>query len=273
MKKSQIILLIAVIVTVAVLYSLPRVVVDNDEGSAVIEQEDSAASSTPEKDLHNAEMSESGKGQIARLSAKLDKEESKENFIIFADSIALIYEESGSFDSAAYYLGLSAERFPEVESWEKAGNAYYEAFGFAMDETKMKHLAEQTRKYLGKVLEEYPDRLDLKTKVAMTHVSSSNPMQGITMLREILEEDPQNKDALFNMGVLSMQSGQYKRAVERFEDLIQHHPDHIQGQFYLGVSYFESKQKSKAKKQFQLVKDMTDDPMILSSVDNYLGQL
>lgn len=274
MKKSQIILLIAVIVTVAVLYSLPRVVVDNNGDDEGLEQEDSStASSSPEEDLHDAELSETDKGQIASLSGKLAKEENKENFVIFADSISSIYEESGMFDSAAYYLGLTAERFPELESWEKAGNAYYEAFGFAMDEAKMSHLAAQTRKHLKKVLEQNPDRLDLKTKVAMTYVSSSNPMQGITMLREILEEDPQNEQALFNMGVLSMQSGQYKRAVDRFEDLVKHHPDHIQGQFYLGVSYFESKQKSKAKKQFQLVKDMTEDPMILSSVDNYLGQL
>ncbi len=98
-------------------------------------------------------------------------------------------------------------------------------------------------------------------------------MQGITMMREILDEDPQNEDGLFNMGVLSMQSGQYKRAAERFEELVKYHPDNIQGQFYLAVSYFESKEKNKAKAQFEEVKKLTQDPMILESVQTYLDKL
>lgn len=107
----------------------------------------------------------------------------------------------------------------------------------------------------------------------MTYVSSANPMQGITMLREVLEKDPQNEDGLFNMGVLSMQSGQYKKAAERFEELIKYHPQNVQGQFYLAVSYFESNEKNKAKAQFEAVKKITQDPMILSSIQSYLDKL
>ena len=88
-----------------------------------------------------------------------------------------------------------------------------------------------------------------------------------------MEEDPKNEEGLFNMGVLSMQSGQYDRAIGRFEELVKAHPQNIQGQFYLGVSYFESKEKNKAKAQFELVKKMTDDPMILESTQGYLDQL
>ncbi|MDN3669246.1 tetratricopeptide repeat protein [Echinicola jeungdonensis] len=272
MKKSQVILLIVVIIAVGILYSLPRVVVDNTEENENFEQVDTAASASAEE-IHSAELSLSDREKLAQLSAKLEKVENKEKFAIFADSIASFYVSSGMYDSAAYVLAQRAEKFPEIKSWEKAGNAYYEAFGFAMEDEKATYLANQTRKYLNKVLENDPSRLDLKTKVAMTYVSSSNPMQGIMMIREILEKDPQNREALFNMGILSMQSGQYKKAVGRFEDLVKYHPDHIQGQFYLGVSYFESKQKNKAKEQFQKVKSITDDPMIISSVDNYLGQL
>ncbi|WP_200975024.1 tetratricopeptide repeat protein [Echinicola sp. 20G] len=272
MKKSQIILVVVVVVAAAALYSLPRVVVDNAEDGEALEQEDMASADSVAQ-AHSTSIPDSERGTVSALITNLEKAESKEKITIFADSIASFYVSSGMYDSAAYYLGQTADRYPDMESLEKAGNAYYEAFGFAMDQDKVAYLAGHTRDYLNRVLEKQPDRLDLKTKVAMTHVSSTNPMQGIMMLREVLEEDPQNEQALFNMGILSMQSGQYKRAVERFEELISYHPDNIQGQFYLGVSYFEAKQKNKAKKQLQLVKDMTDDPMIISSVDNYLGQL
>jgi predicted Zn-dependent protease len=70
-----------------------------------------------------------------------------------------------------------------------------------------------------------------------------------------------------------MQSGQYKRAVERFEELINYHPDNLQGQFYLAVSYFEANQRNKARAQFEAVKDMTQDAMILESVQSYLDRL
>lgn len=272
MKKSQIIVVIIGIVAVAILFSLPRVVVDNEEGGTQITDSEQSAPSISE-DLHDSPVDESILTDINALRTKLKSEENKENFANFADSLASLYFQASKFDSAAYYYEQAAERASTMERIEKTGNAYYEAYTFALDEQKVAYLAEKTRTYLNKVLENDPKRLDLKTKVAMTYVSSSNPMQGITMLREILVEEPTNEDALFNMGVLSMQSGQYKRASERFEELIKFHPNNLQGQFYLAVSYFESKQTNKAKKQFEQVKGMTTDPMVLSNVESYLERL
>ncbi len=272
MKKSQIIALVLGVVTLAVLYSLPRVVVDNDEGNANLSTAETNSSEIAEE-MHEAELTASDKEKITNLSRSLENAENEENFVTFADSIALLFSESGKLDSAAHYYGLAASRLSTINRLEKAGSAYYEAFSFALDDQKVSFLAEKTRSFLNQVLEKDPKRLDLKTKVAMTYVSSSNPMQGITMLREILEEDPKNEAAIFNMGILSMQSGQYKRAAERFEELVNYAPDNVQGQFYLGVSYFESNQKNKAKKQFQQVQSMTTDPMVLSSVESYLERL
>ncbi len=272
MKKSQIIVSVLGIACIVALFSLPRFVVDNEEGNAVIT--DGEARQNPSvEETHDAPLGLEERNSIAILSSDLEKAESKEKYASLAEEIASLYTKAGKFDSAAFYLEKAAIKTETVESWEKAGSAYYDAYGFAMNEQKVAFLADKSRTYLNKVLEKDPKRLDLKTKVAMTYVSSSNPMQGITMLREILEEDPTNEDGLFNMGVLSMQSGQYKRAAERFEELIRYHPDNIQGQFYLGVSYFESKQNNKAKKQFQQVQSMTSDQMVLASVESYLERL
>jgi len=273
MKKSQIVLLSVGVVLIAVLYTLPTMVVDNADDTTNLEQSVSAEASGVSGEMHDPNVSPVDRDRMRELRVRMANEESKENFAIFADSIGSLYASSGKYDSAAYYYESAAVKTPSNQRWEKAGNAYYEAYGFAMNEEKISYLAGKTRENLNKVIATNPDRLDLKTKVAMTYVSSSNPMQGITLLREILEEDPTNESALFNMGVLSMQSGQYKRAAERFEELVRYHPDHIQGQFYLAVSYFESKQNNKAKKQFELVKNMTQDPMVLNSVETYLDRI
>ncbi|MEB2773894.1 tetratricopeptide repeat protein [Algoriphagus sp. D3-2-R+10] len=275
MKRSQLILIAIGIIAIAGLYVLPSVVVDNESKADSVSQENesNSPSSTDPVAMHEAELSPDQRLQINTLKLQIAENSSNEELKSSSEEIAAIYQELGKYDSAGYYLSLAADKQSDLGLAEKAGNAYYEAFSFALDPEKVTYTAEQTRKYLTKVLDYDPTRLDLKTKVAMTYVSSSNPMQGITMLREILEQDPQNEEGLFNMGVLSMQSGQYKRATERFEELIQYHPDNLQGQFYLAVSYFEAKQKNKAKAQFEKVKAMTDDEMILGSIEGYLDKL
>ncbi|UJP65661.1 tetratricopeptide repeat protein [Mongoliitalea daihaiensis] len=272
MKKSQLIAIVIGVVAIGLLFSLPRVIVNNDEGESAISEAGNTVPSAAE-DLHSAPIAPEAQEALQRISEQLSREENLEKFAAFTDTLASLYTQAGKFDSAAYFLDIAAERIQTLERFEKAGVAYYEAYTFALNEEKVAMLAEKTRFYLNKVLEANPARSDLKTRVAMTYVSSSNPMQGITMLREILDADPTNEDALFNMGILSMQSGQYRRAAERFEELVKHHPANIQGQFYLGVSYFESKQTNKAKKQFQDVKNMSSDPMILASVESYLERL
>lgn len=275
MKKSQLILVAIGIIAIAGFYALPTAVVDTkgDADSISQENEETTPAATDPASLHEAELTSDQVTEIVSLRNQIDGADSGSGKVSAALALADIYQGLSKFDSAGYYLGLAFEENQELELAEKAGLAYYEAFSFALDADKVAKTAELTRSYLTKVLDKDPSRLDLKTKVAMTYVSSANPMQGITMMREILEQDPQNEDALFNMGVLSMQSGQYKRATERFEELLQYHPENLQGQFYLGVSYFEDNLKNKAKAQFEKVKAMTQDPVILGSVQSYLDRL
>jgi tetratricopeptide (TPR) repeat protein len=275
MKKSQLILIIVGIFTIVGLYALPKVVVDNEAGTTTVEDsrspENSAADVTG---MHENELSSDSRSKVDELRATMATAKDPSELEAASRSLAAIYQEGGMFDSAAYILEKAvAQNQSNLALIEETGKAYYEAYSFALDKAKVENLAQKTRAFLNQVLEKDPSRLDLKTKVAMTYVSSSDPMQGIALMREILAEDPQNEDGLFNMGVLSMQSGQYKRAAERFEELVKFHPDNLQGQFYLAVSYFESKEKNKAKAQFEEVKKMTQDPMILESVQTYLDKL
>jgi tetratricopeptide (TPR) repeat protein len=275
MKKSQLILVVVGVVAITGLYALPKVVVDNEDSETGISQLGSSSTTETTSAIaqHEAEISPAQAQEITSLKLTISNNSPEKEFVAASEGLGEIYRSLSKYDSAGYFLSLAADKYPAQELSEKTGNVYYEAFGFALDTDKVSFTAAQTRNYLGQVLEKDPNRLDLKTKVAMTYVSSSNPMQGITMLREVLDEEPTNEDGLFNMGILSMQSGQYKRAAERFEELIQYHPTNLQGQFYLGVSYFEANQKNKAKAQFEKVKEMTQDQMILGSIQSYLDKL
>lgn len=273
MLKSRVIIIIVAIVLVVLIFSLPKVVVDNENetinedapkqeqaGSSVAQQGEGISS-------HAGKIPDEIQQDINRLRNRLAIAENQENSIIFADSLAVLFKELNRLDSAAKYVELS------TENEELIGNAYYEAFSFAADVDKANQLAEKTRVHLKKVVEADPGNNSAKIKLAMTYVSSESPMKGITMLLEVIKEEPDNEEALFNLGILSIQSGQYSKAIERFEKLLKKHPGNIQAEFYLALSLMNNGQKAKAKTLFEKIKEKSIDEQLLAAVESYLNEL
>jgi tetratricopeptide (TPR) repeat protein len=270
MPKTRIILVLVAIVLIAAVYFLPKSVVEND--SQLQSTTDSTASAPPAATPH-AQTPPAIRSNINRLRTRYLSGLSEEKNAIFADSLATLYNKAGLFDSAAWFAERATTFFKTDESLLKAGNAYYEAYTFAIDAGKQKALAEKTRELFGKVLEKDPNNLEVKTKMAMTYLSTGAPMQGIAMLREVLAVNPKYELALFNMGMLSIQSGQYPKAVDWLEKLVAVNADHIQGQLLLGVAYMNNGQKDKARQQFEKVKKMDKDPSVQATADSYLDEL
>lgn len=254
------------------LLSLPKVVVDNDSDTTNVESSERIEDGTSSdvESAHEIELSDSDREKIQYFKGEL-KNQNKS--AIFADSLARTYLRYQQLDSLAKYANLLVELEPSMEIKEKAGNYFYEAFGYAIDESEARRLGGRVRELLGQVVDNDPDNLEAKSKIAMTYVSSSNPMQGITMLREVLEKDPDNKYALYNMGILSIQSGQYDRAIERLEKLLAVDEENIQAMFYLGVSYKETGNSEKARQWLTKAKDLGNDPAVSAAVDTYLQDL
>jgi cytochrome c-type biogenesis protein CcmH/NrfG len=270
MLRTRIILVIVSAAVIAVLYFLPKVVVEND---GQLKSADSVAQGEKPSSQGHSELPAELKQSIKALRTQYLAGLSNQKNAIFADSLRSLYAQAGQFDSAAWYGEQAATFFKTNESFIKAGNAYYEAYSFAMQPEKQRAMAEKAREWLGKAVERDPKNLEAKTKMAMTYVSSATPMKGIQMMREVLAEDPKNEFALFNMGMLSIQSGQYVRAIERLEELAAVNPNHLQGQMLLGVAYLNNGKKDKARQQFERVKKLDADPAVQATVDSYLKEL
>ena len=273
MLRTRVFLLAAVILLVIILYSLPRVVVENDPQGVTSARTETTEDVGSTMQTHDLAISETDSLRIERWRVLAKTSGNSENSAIFADSLAELFFSYGSYDSAAKYFDISAERTPTVEKWEKAGSAYYEAFSFTFDVEKARSAGSRARFYFDKVLEVDPTRLDLKTKSAMTLVSSNTPMQGIMMLREVLEEDPANQDALFNLGLLALQTGQWERAAGRFEELIQVNDQHVQGHFYLALCYKQLDRVEEARRLFERVKELDADEEVIATVDAELEDM
>lgn len=275
MLKTRVILLVSAVALIAILFTLPRVVVENESNQMGATNEASSDETAPaaEIDVHTAEIDADVASTISSLKENLRLAENSEKSIIFADSLAKLYEKANKYDSAAKFFEIISDLKPNEANWLKTGDTYYEAYGFAMDPAKRESLGVKARDYFKKVLVADENNLSAQNKIAMTYLSNQNPMQGIMMLREILVKDPQNQEALFNLGILSMQSGQHDKAVERFSRLVELYPSNTQAQFFLGVSYLEIGNKEKAKEQFKLVKSLDNDPAVQASADSYLEEI
>jgi outer membrane protein len=269
MLKTRILLIVVSAIVIWLIFLLPKVVVENEDTLA----KDSATTApTKQPDVHT-QAPKQVLEKIRQMRATYLAGAGNEKNAIFADSLINLYAKAGKFDSAAWFAEEASKFFNTTESWIKAGNNYYQAYTFALDQTKQSRLAGKTQEFYGKVLEAEPQNLEAKTKMAMTYLTSSNPMQGITMLREVLKADPKNELALFNLGMLSIQSGQYNNAIERLEQLLEINPAHTQGQLLLGIALLNKGEQKKAREQFQKVKDMDKDPAVQATVDSYLQDL
>jgi outer membrane protein len=269
MLKKRLLLIAVSAIAIWLLFRLPKVVIENEGALNQAAARDSAATDMPDHVQAPTEV----RRLITELKKEYLKSTEKEKNAIFADSLANLYRAANQFDSAGWFAEKAAEFFNTTESWVKTGDNYYQAYTLALNQTTQRAHAEKAQEFYGKVLEREPRNLEAKSKMAMTYLTSSNPMQGITMLREVLLEDPKNETALFNMGMLSIQSGQYDRAVERLEELLEVNPSHVQAQLLLGVALMNSGDKERARVQFEKVKEMDKDPAVHATADSYLKDL
>lgn len=284
MKKSVLfVVLIAAALTVG-LYTLPKVVVRNENkqlggrttqtlGSSdsphvnASKDDGSNASLMHEKPLSGEQQKKMAVLRAEFVAAGLSTKEA------VGEKIIQFFHDVNRYDSAAHYAEVVAKAQPTERSLLRAGDQYFEAYTFAVDDKKTASLGQKTRDFYQQALAKNPNLLSAKANLAMTYVNTDTPMQGIMMLREVLQQDPTNELALFNLGLLSMRSNQHERAIERFRQILVNNPTSRKAQFYLGVSLAEAGHKAEAKQVLAQVKKQEKDPQILAAVREYEERL
>jgi tetratricopeptide (TPR) repeat protein len=279
MVRSRVVLIFIILASVASLYSLPRVVVENEENNLGVGS--SANESAAPDAFEHAEIPhhpgmhvpDSVVAVANKLRMLLFSASNQEKRLIFADSLATLYRNAGAYDSAWMYFDVKVETAASLENLIQAGDASYEAMGFAMDQVRRVRWAERAQGYYNRALEMQADLPDVQVKLGMTHLSGNNPMVGITMIRQVAEKYPENALALYQLGMLSVSTGQYDKAIERFKALLEIDPDNAEGVFYLGYSYFESDRFDEARTRFEQVLKLEVSSELQETARQYLKQI
>jgi outer membrane protein len=274
MTKSRILLFLFVSVLTIILYLLPRYVVNNEVRE--IDNTPATAAADPlsvDQHTHSFQIPDSLRQKFETLYDSYKNAESQEKRFIFADSLAKAYKTVGKLDSLAKYTEVRALVNPSIENLKMAGDGYYEAFNFAIDPSRRNYLAGKVQDYYNRVLKEDPLLFDVKSKLAMTFVTGSEPMKGITMLREVLIEDPENELAIYNLGILAITSGQLDKAIERFEKLLEIDPENPEANFYMGYCLFEMGNAKASRLYFEKVVALGISGDFADASKNYLENI
>ncbi|MCG8476574.1 MAG: tetratricopeptide repeat protein [Cytophagales bacterium] len=261
---------------VLVISLLPKYVVQNDPQpleEKTASEKVSDRETTPSAPGHHSLIPEQELAVIENLKKQYENSQNPNEKLKFADSLFNLYRKHSEFHQAARFAELRMPTPAELEDLLAAGNAYYQAFSTAFSAQQAHEAGAKARQYFEKALEQAPDSLGAKARLAMTYTVSDQPMQAALKLREVLQADSEHPEALYNMGMLSVQSGKYNNGIERFSKLVSLQPAHLQARYFLGVCYFESGKKQLAKKQFELVKNMSADPVVQKEADKYLRKI
>ncbi|MCS6823722.1 MAG: tetratricopeptide repeat protein [Cytophagaceae bacterium] len=276
MKLSQIVLIAGATLFVIVLFSMPKVIVDNKKGSMLNEMGTQPLAENikiPDvSKIHKSEIPEKAKEKLNFLTNSYKEVSNNKKKIIFADSLVALYRTYYQYDSAAKYAEEISLIEPNLKNWEKTGDVFSEAANFSAG-NKKEFYADKARAYYKFCLDKNPSHTDVKVKLALTYIGGKNTMEGVVLLREVVEKDPNNEKALFNLGFLSLQMGWQDKAVARFEQLIKVNPRHEMAHFYLGALYKEAGEIEKAKKHFQHALSISTDPDMKKVINEYLEEL
>ncbi len=282
MNKSILFLILASFGLVAALYSLPKIIVNNEKkptvlGAANRDKPRNVVAETNDKHIdeeaeHSIALTDGQQKQIDKLRANFFEASAttKENT---AQTLIAEFAKLQKFDSAAFYAEKLAIINPSEKNWVNTADYYYQAFTFAVDNAKGLKMGEKAREFYQKALTKNPNLLLAKTNMAMTYVSTPTPMQGILLLREVVAQSPDFEPAVFNLGLLSMRSNQFSKAAERFKHLVNNNPNNTKAAFYLGISLARLGRNDEAKQVLLKVKSADKDPAIQTEIATLLNEL
>lgn len=275
MSRQQLIVLVVAIAAVLLLFSLPKVLLNKEEkeleNSTELEKMEQPI--TEHAESGHAKLEAKDQATAQKIKSQLAVATKPSDKIQLLDSLSNIYNAVSLYDSSAILHEKFLKDEVGTESLIALGDACYKAYYFAADDAQAAGWGKKTQQYYQKALDQHPELLDVKARLAMTYTRGTNPMQAIATLREVLDKDPENEQALLNIGLLSIQSGQYGKAVERFTKLIAVNPQNWLGFFYLGIAYAESGKKADAKVCFEKVKKNEKQPQLVQAAEEYLKQL
>lgn len=192
------------------------------------------------------------------------------------------------YDSLIAYLGASekyilAAHFADEKAqknsgsgadWTNAGERFRQAASFQDQQDHSKTLYGEAIRCFNKALELDPGNLDAKTGLGIAIVDgTSDPMQGITILREVEAADSTHINMQLALADFAIRSQQYDRAIERYNRVLRMKPEMYALHLSLAEAYDAKGDTAMVVYHLKQYSTLTDDPQMKQMVDDAIKDL
>jgi len=189
------------------------------------------------------------------------------------DSLARRWDDIGEPAVAAGYYEQITTISPSEKAWNDAADRYFSALQSQPDSLIHSWLLNQSIDCYKKVTEINPENVDAQMNLAICYTETSNPMQGIMLLRDVVAKHPDNAKAQFNLGLLSIRSMQYDKAIERFNKVLELNSSQHEANYFLGFAYMNKQDSSNALRYFNKYIETGKDTRLVDEANAYIRQL
>jgi tetratricopeptide (TPR) repeat protein len=265
-KKTQVLLIAGALVLSVLLYIAPKTAPKAIEKS----QGEPTKASVDLNGTLDVYVNTAIKNLEPGLKQNLDKQLFKKDF----DSAAFIFDRLKRPDLAAYYVERNAEKLNNGDSWMKAGNRYYYSAQFTEDKTEIPLLYQCAMRCFKKATTITPNNKDAQIMLASCYVEgTSDPMKGVSLLREVEKTDSNNVKLQLTFAFLSVKSQQLDKAIRRFNKVLEIDTNYIEAYLHLAQAYEQQNNKDLAIKSLESYAARTGDVTVKLEIKKYIEQL
>jgi tetratricopeptide (TPR) repeat protein len=174
----------------------------------------------------------------------------------WADSLHL-------FEPYAYYLAEAAKLENQEKSLTFAAHLFLNNLKTEREPSMQKWLASNAKVLFEQALQLNPANDSSKIGLGACYIFggiSSNPMEGITPIRDIVAKNPDNMFGQFILGLGGVRSGQFDKAIERFLIVVKKEPNNLEATLNLAEAYEQKGDKANAVTWYKVVKSKIPNP-------------
>ncbi len=196
-------------------------------------------------------------------------------FLEGSRQLALSFDSSFSWGASAIFYEKLAVADKLAETWALAGNRYLSAFDMSADSIAIQWFGFKALNSFKQAYSIDSTNLDVKADLgkAIMLISTSDPMAGLSLLREITKQNPTHLRANLNLAQLSIKSNQMQKAMDRFKLIIENYPSYPEGYLGLSESSLSLGDTATALQSLKEYKALVKDPAITRQVDIFIKEL
>ncbi|MCO5248823.1 MAG: tetratricopeptide repeat protein [Chitinophagales bacterium] len=218
-------------------------------------------------------LSEEDKAEINILKSNLSKAKGVDQKIDFFHKIAHFWKGKSDVISN-YYLFRSAKHEGKYDSWMSVGDQFMTLLRNSDNQEIREISANFAMQSYEAALKINPDDNDLKLKAGSAYIESgTEPMKGVSLIKEVTQSDPNNQEALILLARFSIMSGQFDKAKQHLDKVLEMNPVNTEAIFFMAITQAELGNSDKAIELLEVSKKMVNNPDYDAEIDVYINDL